>query len=82
VASLLEARAEAPAADRAANLYEQLLNGDEDLSQALERRAGELNDAFLALVRAKALGARQDGDTDLAEGLEGFAEAVVSYLAP
>ena len=82
VAGLLEARAEAPAADRAAHLYEQLLNGDEDLGTALERRAGELSDDFLALVQAKAHGARQEGDVDLAEGLEGFAAEVVSYLAP
>ena len=30
----------------------------------------------------RAHGARQEGDVDLAEGLEGFAAEVVSYLAP
>jgi|GEM_PF-2889555 len=82
VAGLLAARAEAPAADRAAELYERLLNGADDLGEALERHAGELSDDFLALVRSNAVGARQEGNLDLAEGLEGFADAVVSYLAP
>jgi hypothetical protein len=82
VAGLLETRAAAPAAARAAELYERLLNGEEDLGLALERHAGELSDDFLALVRSNAVGARQVGDLALAEGLDGFADAVVSYLAP
>ncbi len=70
-------RAAPPAAAplSAAQTLQQLLDAD-DLPAALEQLQPHFTDELLALIKANAQAARQDGDTDLVEGLAALAEYV------
>lgn len=70
--------AEAPAlplAESAAATLEAILNAD-DLGAALDARRAELTPELLALVQTNASAARQDGETELAEGLDALGEYI------
>jgi GT2 family glycosyltransferase len=62
-----------------AETLSMLLDAD-DLFEALEQHRSRLNSDLLALVDANARAARDDGDTDLAEGLEGLHQVISDML--
>lgn len=66
--------------DAAARLLAEVLESEDPLA-ALEARRDHLDQAFLALVVREAERARQEGEMELADGLEALAEVVQEMLA-
>jgi GT2 family glycosyltransferase len=68
------------ATSSAAETLQHLLEA-EDLADALQRYADQLDANVLELVRTNAAAARRDGETELAEGLENLAAYIEQALA-